>query len=60
MLRRNFSRRGDRRHRLDTLALPRHQQPETIVPQRRSAVGMTDDAPQTLDIAAETRFTLLA
>ena len=60
MLRRNFSRRGDRRHRLDALALPRHQQPETIVPQRRSAVGVTDDAPQTLDIAAEPRFTLLA
>jgi hypothetical protein len=42
MLRRRAMRRRDRRHRLHTLALARHQQPGTIIPQRSLAVLVAD------------------
>jgi hypothetical protein len=46
MLRRGSLRRCHGRHRLDALALDRHQQPNAIIAQRRRPVGMAYDAGQ--------------
>src|SRR5487761_2240435 len=56
MLRRRPFRRRNRRHRLDALALARHHQAHTIVPQRPGPVGVSNHARQPLDITHKSRF----
>ena len=53
MLRRHPRRCRHRRHRLDALALARHQQPEAVIPQRRRPVSVAEP----LDIGEKARFT---
>jgi hypothetical protein len=59
MLRRRAMRRRDRRHRLHTLALARHQQPGTIIPQRSLAVLVADHTRKPIDIRRKPRFTVV-
>src|SRR5271154_6991701 len=60
MLRRRAMRRRDRRHRLHALALARHQQTGTIVPQRALAVLVADHTRKPLDIPRKSRFTVVS
>ena len=57
VLRRHPGGRRQRRHRLDALALSRHQQPEAVIPQRRRPVSMADHLNKPLDINRKARFT---
>src|SRR5215211_8500483 len=56
MLSRSSSRRRDRRHRLDALALHRHHQPGAIVTQWPSPIRVPNHADKTLDIPRKLRF----
>src|SRR5215211_3998951 len=56
MLSRSSSRRRDRRHRLDALALHRHHQPGAIVTQWPSPIRVPNHADKTLDIPRKPRF----
>jgi len=57
VLRRHPGGRRQRRHRLDALALSRHQQPEAVIVQRRRPVSMADHLNKPLDIDRKARFT---
>ena len=60
MLRRRAMRRRDRRHRLNALALARHQQAGAIMPQRFLAVLVANHARKPLDIPRKSRFTVVS
>ncbi len=53
------SRGRDCRHRLDTLALQRHEQPETIISKRNDPVRVTDHLDEAVDVGREGGFILL-
>ena len=59
MLCRDLCRRGYRRHRLDALALNRHQQPQAVIAHRLLSIGMPQHCAQRLDIGRKSRFTPL-
>ena len=59
MLGRNPSRRHDRRHRLDALALAGHQQAGAIILERPRPVLAAQNCRQGIDILSKTRFTRL-
>src|SRR5271165_2059347 len=48
-----------RRHRLDALALNRHQQPQAVIMHRLLSIGMTQLGTQRRDIRRKSRFTPL-
>src|SRR5215203_6276708 len=56
MLSRSSSRRRDRRHRLDALALHRHHQPGARVTQWPSPIRVPNHADKTIDIPRKSRF----
>jgi hypothetical protein len=58
MLRCRPPRRGNRRHRLNALALARHDQAEAIISQRAGTVCVTNHAHKPLDITRKPRFTV--
>jgi hypothetical protein len=57
MLRGDLSRGRHRRHRLDALALDRHQQPQAIIMHRLLSIGVTQHHAERLDIGRKSRFT---
>jgi len=59
MLRRNPSRRNDRRHRLDALAFAGHQQANAIILERPRPIRPTQNCRKGVDIFNKTRFTRL-
>src|SRR5262249_14989115 len=48
------------RHRLDTLALDRHQQSQAVIAHRLLSIGMAQRRAERLDIGRKSRFTPLA
>src|SRR5499433_3180109 len=48
------------RHRLDTLALDRHQQSQAVIAHRLLSIGMARRRAERLDIGRKSRFTPLA
>ena len=59
MFRRNASRRHNRRHRLDALALARHQQPRTVILERPRPILPAQNRRQATHILRKARFTRL-
>ena len=59
MLRRRPLGRRDRRHRLHTLALARHHQPDAIVPQRTRPISVTDHARKRRHVPCKPRLALV-
>ena len=59
MLRGNLRRGCHRRHRLDALALDRHQQPQAVIMHRLLSIDMPKNGPERLDIGRKSRFTPL-
>jgi hypothetical protein len=49
--------RCHRRHRFDTLALNRHQQPQAVIAHRLLSIGMAKHRAERLDIGRKSRFT---
>src|SRR4051794_23076510 len=60
MLGRRAMRRRDRRHRLNALALARHQQAGAIMPQRFLTVLVPNHTRKPLDISHKSRFTVVS
>jgi hypothetical protein len=56
----NLCRGRHRRHRLDALALNRHQQPQAVVMHRLLPIGMAQRGTECLDIGRKSGFTPLA
>ena len=59
MFRRDASRRHNGRHRLDALALARHQQPRAIILERPRPILPAQNRRQATDILRKARFTRL-
>jgi hypothetical protein len=51
--------RRHRRHRLDALSFPGHDQSHAIIPKWASTILMANDAHKSLDIGLKSRFTAI-